>query len=272
MTVLSFLNLLVLASSIQAVSCFSSQSSKLLLHQHPTNNKRSTTTTQLHSSSFNLNFLETLFSPLNNINKSQQQQQQQLQEIQSLKQQLYTICQTNYGKNTPSIRQDIESLITQLQPYNNNTPTTFKLLQSKWIVLWTSEKEINFFIEKGICTTQITQTLYYSNKEDEDDDGNTNMMLQNWIPFSSSSGFGVTGTIIQPAASIASDNNKNNILRTEFNFTSAKLDIGKWGTYNFPPIGSGWFDTVYLDEELRIDLNSRNDILICRRGESRDKI
>ena len=147
MTVLSFLNLMVLASSIQAVSCFSSQSSKLLLHQHPTNNKRSTTTTQLHSSSsFNLNFLETLFAPLNNIKKSQQQQ-----EIQSLKQQLYTICQTNYGKNTPSIRQDIESLITQLQPYNNNNnPTTFKLLQSKWIVLWTSEKEINFFMTMSI--------------------------------------------------------------------------------------------------------------------------
>ena len=66
---------------------------------------------------------------------------------------------------------------------------------------------------------------------EDDDDGNTNMMLQNWIPFSSSSGFGVTGTIIQPAAS-ASDNNKNNILRTEFNFTSAKLDIGKL-TYEF---------------------------------------
>lgn len=81
--------------------------------------------------------------------------------------------------------------------------------------------------------------------------------MENRIPFVKGGGFGVTGSI-QPAA------DDNNALRTEFKFKNAKLDIGKWGTYNFPPVGEGWFDTVYLDEELRIDLNSRNDILICR--------
>ena len=98
-------------------------------------------------------------------------------------------------------------------------------------------------MEKGI-STRIEQTL------------SEGKVLENWIPFVKGGGFGVTGSI-QPAIN-------NDGLRTEFKFQSATLDIGKWGTYNFPPLGEGWFDTVYLDEELRIDLNSRNDILICR--------
>lgn len=55
----------------------------------------------------------------------------------------------------------------------------------------------------------------------------------------------------------------DNEKRTNFKFTSAKLDLDKWGKFDFPPVGEGWFDTVYLDEDLRIDTNSRDDILIC---------
>mmetsp|Transcript_934 Transcript_934/g.1343 ORF Transcript_934/g.1343 Transcript_934/m.1343 type:complete len:240 (-) Transcript_934:76-795(-) len=229
---------LVLFASIPAVSCFSSSSlhSPKLLHQHQHTSK-TTTTTQLHSSSFNLNFLDSLFST--STNKSQ---------IQQLKTQLYTTCQSSYGISTPPIRSSIESLISQLQPLNpTSSPSTSKLLQRKWIVLWTSEKEINFFLEKGI-STRIEQRL------------SEGKVLENWIPFVKGGGFGVTGSI-QPAVN---DSGSSDGLRTEFKFSSATLDIGKWGTYNFPPLGEGWFDTVYLDEELRIDLNSRNDILICR--------
>mmetsp|Transcript_27855 Transcript_27855/g.41872 ORF Transcript_27855/g.41872 Transcript_27855/m.41872 type:complete len:243 (+) Transcript_27855:320-1048(+) len=232
---------LVLLASIPAVSCFSSSSlhSSKLLHQHQHTSK-TTTTTQLHSSSFNLNFLDSLFSSTNSNNKSQ---------IQQLKTQLYQTCQSSYGISTPPIRTSIESLISQLQPLNPTpSPSTSKLLQRKWIVLWTSEKEINFFLEKGI-STRIEQTL---------SDGK---VLENWIPFVRGGGFGVTGSI-QPA--VDNSGGSSDGLRTEFKFESATLDIGKWGTYNFPPLGEGWFDTVYLDDELRIDLNSRNDILICR--------
>ena len=100
-------------------------------------------------------------------------------------------------------------------------------------------------MDQGL-STQIEQTLSEGEK------------LENWIPFVKGGGFVVTGSI-NPVV-----DDTNNGLRTEFKFKNAKLDIGKWGTYNFPPVGEGWFDTVYLDDELRIDLNSRNDILICR--------
>ena len=51
--------------------------------------------------------------------------------------------------------------------------------------------------------------------------------------------------------------------RTAFEFDTATLDLAKWGSYNFPPVGEGWFDTIYLDDSLRVDTNSRDDILIC---------
>lgn len=63
--------------------------------------------------------------------------------------------------------------------------------------------------------------------------------------------------------------NDANPLRTDFQFGSATLDLGVRfiPTLNLPPVGKGWFDTVFLDEELRVDTNSRDDILICLAGE-----
>ena len=126
--------------------------------------------------------------------------------------------------------------------------------------LWTTEKEINFFIDWNI-SGQITQTL-------------NNGILNNNIPFQKGGSFGVKGKLSIPQ-SLDSDKNdiivnnnmigvNSNGLRTEFEFETATLDLGKWGTYSFPPIGVGWFDTVYLDDSFRIDVNSRDDILICQ--------
>ena len=74
------------------------------------------------------------------------------------------------------------------------------------------------------------------------------------IPFKRGGSFGVSGSI---------GPSESNSLRTIFKFKSATLDLGKFGSYNLPPVGEGWFDTVYLDEGLRVDLNSRSDILVC---------
>lgn len=42
----------------------------------------------------------------------------------------------------------------------------------------------------------------------------------------------------------------------------------KWRsvTVALPPVGTGWFEVVYLDEELRVAKDSRGDLQICRRG------
>mmetsp|Transcript_27407 Transcript_27407/g.57192 ORF Transcript_27407/g.57192 Transcript_27407/m.57192 type:complete len:222 (+) Transcript_27407:38-703(+) len=165
-----------------------------------------------------------------------------------LKQRLSAKCRENLGRSTPDIRQRIESIMEQLGPLNPTPETaTSPLLKRKWIVEWTSEKEINFFLEKGI-SEEITQTL----------EGN---VLENYIPFVKGGGFSVTGQINV-------DEEREGLLRTNFKFLNANLDVGRWGEYSFPPLGAGWFDTIYLDEGLRIDTNSRDDVLICRAGDS----
>ena len=93
--------------------------------------------------------------------------------------------------------------------------------------LWTTEKEINFFIDWNIGG-QITQTL------------ENNQVLTNNIPFQKSGSFGVKGKLSIPSSSVDADmdrDEKANTLRTEFEFETATLDLGKWGTYSFLLLG-----------------------------------
>ena len=102
------------------------------------------------------------------------------------------------------------------------------MLRRGWALEWTTEREINFFLEWGIGEG-ITQTL----------DGDT---LVNYIPFvKGGGGFGVTGRI-------RVDEEMAGSMRTTFKFESANLNLGRWGEYSFPPVGEGWFDTIYLDD------------------------
>ena len=73
------------------------------------------------------------------------------------------------------------------------------------------------------------------------------------IEFRNGGGLSVAGIL---------EKDDNISVRTNFKFTSAKLDLG-FASFSIPPVGEGWFDTIYLDEKLRIDKNSRDDILIC---------
>mmetsp|Transcript_16776 Transcript_16776/g.22038 ORF Transcript_16776/g.22038 Transcript_16776/m.22038 type:complete len:221 (-) Transcript_16776:209-871(-) len=157
---------------------------------------------------------------------------------QRLKEALLMECEcsdagTNRGK--------IEEIIAELAPLSPVTATAeSNLLQKKWLLVWTTEKEINAFITWGI-SGDVSQTI----------NGNE---LENMIPFRKGGGLGVSGSLSIP---------ENGGKRTNFKFTTAALDFAKWGKFNIPPIGEGWFDTLYLDEDLRVDANSRDDILIC---------
>lgn len=79
--------------------------------------------------------------------------------------------------------------------------------------------------------------------------------MQNNIAFVSNRGhFGVDGTL---------STRTNQPLRTYFEFETATLQLKPFPPLKLPPIGKGWFDTVYLDDHFRVDVNSRDDILIC---------
>jgi hypothetical protein len=137
-------------------------------------------------------------------------------------------------------RQRIEAIIVELQSVNPTPDSAMSpLLQRKWLLEWTTEKEINFFIDWNL-SGDIYQVI----------DG---AVLENMIPFQKGGFLGVKGNLSTDGG-----------VRTNFAFTEATLDLGRWGSFKIPPVGSGWFDTVYLDDELRVDTNSRNDILICK--------
>jgi hypothetical protein len=121
------------------------------------------------------------------------------------------------------------------------TPTATYMINALNRSVWTTEKEINIFLNNG-WASEITQTIQGSS-------------LQNNIPFVRDRGFfAVAGSLATPDA---------RGIRTEFVFETATLQLGPLGPFTLPPIGKGWFDTVYLDDDLRIDTNSRDDILIC---------
>jgi hypothetical protein len=150
----------------------------------------------------------------------------------NLKQKLLEACKTND-------RSKVEAVISELSelsptPNSANSP----LLQKKWLLEWTTEKEINFFINWDLCA-EITQVI-------------NGPLLENCIPFKRGGYLGVKGSLTTAGGP-----------RTNFEFTEATLDLGSFGSFKIPPVGKGWFDTVYLDEDLRVDTNSRDDILIC---------
>mmetsp|Transcript_1622 Transcript_1622/g.1767 ORF Transcript_1622/g.1767 Transcript_1622/m.1767 type:complete len:226 (-) Transcript_1622:443-1120(-) len=169
-----------------------------------------------------------------------------------LKKALLKECRTN-GNN----REGIEKLIKELKEFRPIESTaTSPLLQREWLLVWTTEKEINLFIDWNI-SGEITQTI-------------KNNVLSNDIQFQKGGSLSVSGSLesIVPndgeeVRNTGSKDENSSLIRTNFEFESATLDLAKWGSYNFPPLGKGWFDTVFLDEDLRVDLNSRDDILIC---------
>lgn len=128
------------------------------------------------------------------------------QQRNELKQKLVSICRENIGYNTPEIRQNIESIIDELSQLNPTPQTAISpKLRQRWILEWTTEKEINFFLEKGF-SNEIIQTLT--------DDG----ILENNIPFDKGGSFGVTGEI---------NVDEKRSVRTNFKFKNAKWGVRK---------------------------------------------
>jgi hypothetical protein len=144
------------------------------------------------------------------------------------------------------INQAIDSL-AEVSPITSSDELK-KQLDRTWYLIWTTEKEINFFLTKG-WSNNITQQII-----------NSDATIVNTIPFVNDNGyFCVKGRIFQNA--------DDPMIRTQFVFETATLQWNQFSwlpTLTFPPVGKGWFDTVYLDGTLRVDRNSRNDILICQ--------
>lgn len=165
-----------------------------------------------------------------------------------LKEALLIECRNGGDGNAKDKRARIENIIDELSPLSPVSDTAASpKLQREWALAFTTEKEINFFIDLGITPSSgVSQTI----------DGS---QLGNLIEFKKGGGLSVSGELT--IAQIGSDSEPKQ--RTNFVFTEANLDLGRWGSFKIPPVGEGWFETLYLDDSLRVDINSRDDILIC---------
>ncbi|KAL4599966.1 hypothetical protein ACB092_11G164700 [Castanea dentata] len=129
----------------------------------------------------------------------------------------------------------------------NDTVTTGASLSATWRMLWTTEKEQLFIVENarlfGTAAGDVLQVIDVENKT-----------LNNVITFPPHGVFFVRSVI-----EIASPQ------RVNFRFTSAVLRGKNW-EIPLPPFGQGWFETVYLDDEIRVVKDIRGDYLVVDRA------
>ncbi|GMI73561.1 FIBRILLIN9 [Hibiscus trionum] len=150
-------------------------------------------------------------------------------------------------QNDTTKRDSIIKAIDAMAVLGRDTVTTGDPLSATWRLLWTTEKEQLFIIEKaylfGTQTGDVLQVIDVQNKT-----------LNNVITFPPDGVFFVRSSI-----EVASSQ------RVNFKFTSAVLRGKNW-EIPLPPFGQGWFDTVYLDHEIRVVKDIRDDYLVVERA------
>ncbi|OMO69527.1 hypothetical protein CCACVL1_19449 [Corchorus capsularis] len=147
----------------------------------------------------------------------------------------------------PKKRDAIVKAIVAMAVFSRDTVTTDDSLSATWRLLWTTEKEQLFIIEKAyLFGTQAGDVLQVIDVEKK--------TLNNVITFPPDGVFFVRSSI-----EVASSQ------RVNFKFTSAVLRGKNW-EIPLPPFGQGWFETVYLDDEIRVVKDIRDDYLVVERA------
>ncbi|XP_058085672.1 probable plastid-lipid-associated protein 11, chloroplastic [Magnolia sinica] len=120
-------------------------------------------------------------------------------------------------------------------------------LSATWRMLWTTEKEQLFIIKNAhLFGTQTGDVLQVIDVE--------RGTLNNVITFPPSGVFFVRSTIeVAPPQ------------RVNFKFTSAVLRGKDW-EFPLPPFGQGWFESMYLDDDIRVVKDIRGDYLVVDRA------
>ncbi|KAJ4827647.1 putative plastid-lipid-associated protein 11, chloroplastic [Turnera subulata] len=146
-------------------------------------------------------------------------------------------------QNDPAKRASIIQAIDAMAELGKDTITTGASLSATWRLLWTTEKEQLFIVEKApLFGTRAGDVLQVIDVEKR--------TLNNVITFPPHGVFFVRSTI-----EVASPQ------RVNFKFTSAVLRGQSW-EFPLPPFGQGWFETVYLDDEIRVVKDIREDYLV----------
>ncbi|XP_010258895.1 PREDICTED: probable plastid-lipid-associated protein 11 [Nelumbo nucifera] len=150
-------------------------------------------------------------------------------------------------EGNPSKRSKIIKAIDAMAVLGKDSVTTGSSLSATWRMLWTTEKEQLFIIKNAyLFGTQTGDVLQVIDVE--------RGLLNNVITFPPDGVFFVRSNI--EAASSQ---------RVNFRFTSAVLRGKNW-EFPLPPFGQGWFESVYLDDEIRVVRDIRGDYLVVDRA------
>ncbi|PRW59761.1 cytochrome P450 [Chlorella sorokiniana] len=130
---------------------------------------------------------------------------------------------------------------------SGSTTTDADKLSATWKLLWTTEKETLWILKNaglfGTAAGDVFQVV--------DVEGG---LLQNVITFPPEGAF-----IVDSAISTAGPQ------RTQFQFNAATVKLPAGRKLPLPPFGKGWFDTIYVDDRIRVAQDSRGDMLVVAR-------
>uniref|UniRef100_A0A7S4FCQ3 Plastid lipid-associated protein/fibrillin conserved domain-containing protein n=1 Tax=Chrysotila carterae TaxID=13221 RepID=A0A7S4FCQ3_CHRCT len=199
-----------------------------------------------------------------------------------LKQRLLDACDgQDFGASSTDADADaIAAIVDELAPLNPTAaPARSPLLQGVWRVEWTTEAELLYLTKNGLpgiageaayqairpvavttadatadtITNADTGTFNGADKA-ERTEAPQRLQLVNRVALERGNGLTVNSS-----CDPASDDSVN------FRFSSCSATL--YGlTFPLPPVGTGSFNVLYLDEALRICRDSRGDLQICSRA------
>mmetsp|Transcript_28455 Transcript_28455/g.27259 ORF Transcript_28455/g.27259 Transcript_28455/m.27259 type:complete len:203 (+) Transcript_28455:139-747(+) len=137
----------------------------------------------------------------------------------------------------------IDDLKTSQPPQNND----YSLVDGNWDLLWTTEKETLFFKEKGLFGKECMGISQNIDTE--------SLIINNLIEFQDGRRFSVDGKI---------NIDSGKLERINFAFSGATITIPPFNV-PLPPVGKGWFDTLYVDKLYRVSYDVRGDYLVSKR-------
>jgi hypothetical protein len=165
------------------------------------------------------------------------------------------ITESQNGVDT-STNDQVKALMTQISATTRQQqPGTDQRtkLPGQWELIYTTEREVNFFKTSWpfAKVESISQVLdLYDTKQ-----------ISNSILFVGGGAFVVQGTV---APIDKNDSNESPYDRVAFTFTGATARL--WNKdISLPPVGTGWFDTMYVDDTYRLSQDLRGDWSVFRR-------
>ncbi|KAL1504410.1 hypothetical protein AB1Y20_010816 [Prymnesium parvum] len=119
-------------------------------------------------------------------------------------------------------------------------PARSELLSGQWEWLWTSERKVSFAQLLGLPSERTSQTI--------------DMAAGTALQF--------TDGFLEVQSKVSADAE----IGSRLNFECTKRTL-RWHSIQLPlpPIGKGWGELLYLDDELRIQRDNRGDLLVAVR-------